>query len=47
MFEQIFYTKEYDINVPFEPKIIIDLGANVGFASVYFANRFPARKYLP
>ena len=44
MFEQIFYTKEYDINVPFEPKVIIDLGANVGFASVYFANRFPASK---
>src|SRR5438874_10004347 len=44
MFEQIFYRKDYDVNVPVDPKIIVDLGANVGFASVYFANRFPAAK---
>lgn len=46
MFGQIFYSKEYDINVPVDPKIIIDLGANVGFASVYFANRFPSAKIV-
>ena len=44
MFEQIFCTWDYDINVPVDPKIIIDLGANVGLASVYFANRFPDAK---
>ena len=44
MFEQIFLAKEYDITVPFNPKIIIDLGANVGYASVLFANRFPDAK---
>src|SRR5687768_6096851 len=44
MFEQIFVNKEYDINVPFEPKVIIDLDANVGYASVLFANRFPDAK---
>ena len=44
MFEQIFRTWDYDINVPVDPKIIIDLGANVGLASVYFANRFPNAK---
>jgi FkbM family methyltransferase len=41
MFEQIFYTKDYEIAIPIEPKIIVDLGANVGFASLYFSNRFP------
>ncbi|MDB5246304.1 MAG: FkbM family methyltransferase [Segetibacter sp.] len=41
MFEQIFYAKDYDIPVPVDPKIIIDLGANVGFGSIYFSNRFP------
>jgi FkbM family methyltransferase len=44
MFEQIFVNKEYDINIPFEPKIIFDLGANVGYASVLFANRHPHAK---
>ena len=44
MFEQIFYRKDYDVKVPVDPKIIVDLGANVGFASVYFANRFPGAK---
>ncbi len=41
MFDQIFYSKEYDVHVPINPTIIVDLGANVGFGSIYFANRFP------
>jgi FkbM family methyltransferase len=44
MFEQIFLNKEYDVHVNFSPISIIDLGANVGYASVYFANRFPNAK---
>ena len=40
-FKQIYVKKDYDISIDFEPKIIIDAGANVGLASVYFANRFP------
>jgi len=46
MFEQLFLKKEYDIEIPFEPKTIIDLGANAGFASIFFANRFPKSKIL-
>jgi FkbM family methyltransferase len=46
MFEQIFVDDQYKIEVPFGPKVIIDLGANVGFASIYFANRFPDAKIL-
>src|SRR4051812_4839069 len=41
IFEQLFLNKEYDIDVPFEPKAIIDLGAFAGFASILFASRFP------
>ncbi len=41
MFEQIFVNKEYHIKIPFDPSFIIDLGANVGYASIYFSNRFP------
>jgi len=44
IFRQIFIEKQYDIDVNFEPASIVDLGANVGYASVYFANRFPAAR---
>ena len=44
MFEQIFIDKQYDIEVPFTPKLIIDLGANVGYASILYANRYPDAK---
>ncbi|MEP6616818.1 MAG: FkbM family methyltransferase [Ginsengibacter sp.] len=44
MFDQIFADKQYDIKVPIEPKIIFDLGSNVGYASILFANRFPEAK---
>jgi FkbM family methyltransferase len=41
MFEQIFRARGYDIDIPTEPKWIFDIGANIGLASLYFANRFP------
>ncbi len=44
MFEQIFLNKEYEVPINFSPATIIDLGANVGYASIYFANRFPDAK---
>jgi len=44
MFEQVFADKQYDIKVPIDPQIIIDLGSNVGYASILFANRFPQAK---
>ncbi|OUS18670.1 hypothetical protein A9Q93_03375 [Nonlabens dokdonensis] len=41
VFYQVFLAQSYQINIPLNPKIIIDCGANVGLSSVYFANRFP------
>ncbi len=43
IFEQIFLEREYDFEFPqqFSPKLIIDGGANIGLAAVYFANRYP------
>lgn len=42
-FEQVFLSNESDYS--FEPgtppRVIVDGGANAGYASVYFANRFP------
>lgn len=41
VFYQLFSKTEYDIPVNFEPKLIIDAGANIGLAAVYFKNKFP------
>ncbi|HAB28705.1 MAG: hypothetical protein CMP05_00195 [Xanthomarina sp.] len=43
-FRQIFDAKEYAIDYPFLPKVIIDAGANVGLAAVYFSQRYPQAK---
>lgn len=38
---QVFINKEYELKTGRVPKVIVDAGANIGLASVYFANRFP------
>jgi FkbM family methyltransferase len=43
---QIFQLREYDFDFPNPPRRILDLGAYVGFAAVYFANRFPSAKII-
>lgn len=46
VFLQIFRDKEYHIDLGFEPEIIIDGGANVGLASIYFKNKYPNAKII-
>ena len=46
LFRQIFYDGEYDLEIPFEPKYIIDGGANIGFFAVLMANRYPSAKII-
>lgn len=45
-FHQIFTFKEYGMHLREEPKIIIDAGANIGLASLYFNNRYPKAKII-
>lgn len=46
-FEKVFVSQEYEFPYPNrEPGLIIDAGANVGYASIFFANRFPRSKIL-
>jgi len=40
-FEQVFIDNEYDFVTENPPKVIVDAGANIGLASIYFANKFP------
>lgn len=40
-FREIFLREEYALDLPFQPDIIIDAGANIGFTSLFFAHRYP------
>lgn len=46
VFDQIFLDREYDLNLPFVPEIIVDAGANIGLTSVFFANKYPGAKII-
>lgn len=47
VFEQIFVREEYrGLSRLKNPTMILDLGANVGFASAYFLTRFPAARVI-
>jgi FkbM family methyltransferase len=45
-FVHVFLNREYDIELPLAPRLIVDAGANVGYASVWFANRYPQAKIV-
>ncbi|MCZ8196450.1 MAG: FkbM family methyltransferase [Flavobacterium sp.] len=40
-FEEIFLTNLYDTTLPIIPKTIVDAGANVGLASLFFHLKYP------
>lgn len=43
---EIFGEACYSIDFDFEPKLIIDAGANIGLGAVYFTNRYPSAKII-
>ncbi|GEP50669.1 hypothetical protein FNO01nite_13410 [Flavobacterium noncentrifugens] len=40
-FEEIFLSHLYDIRLPIIPETIVDAGANVGFATLFFKIKYP------
>jgi FkbM family methyltransferase len=45
-FIEIFFLREYELKIPFQPRVIIDGGANIGLSALYFKNRFPDCKII-
>lgn len=46
VFSQVFFSLEYEFPLNFIPKNIIDCGANVGFASLYFSMKYPSSNII-
>jgi len=42
VYREIFHDKHYALPLDFEPRVIFDLGANIGASVLYFALRFPS-----
>src|SRR5215213_9438468 len=40
-FIEIFFHREYELKLDFEPRTILDGGANIGLSALYFKSRFP------
>lgn len=41
VFREIFFDRCYDLSLPEDARAIIDVGANVGYSTVWFALRYP------
>jgi FkbM family methyltransferase len=46
IYEDIVLRGHYALPLPFVPETIVDLGANIGMASVYYANQFPKARII-
>ncbi|WP_299550354.1 FkbM family methyltransferase [Seonamhaeicola sp.] len=46
IFRQLFIEEEYNVDIPFKVKTIVDAGANCGYSLVYFANKFKGAKII-
>jgi FkbM family methyltransferase len=45
-FNEVILRKEYLIPISFQPKRIIDGGANIGLTSIFFANQYPEAEII-
>lgn len=45
-YKKIFIDKEYEFVTERSPAVIVDAGANIGLASIYFANKYPQAKII-
>ncbi len=45
-FVKIFLDREYEIGVAKQPRVIVDAGANIGLASIFYANKYPDARII-
>ena len=45
-FYQCIFNEDYNINYDLDPKVIVDLGANIGLSAVFFKTKFPKAKII-
>lgn len=43
---EIVINNQYDCNLTHSPRVIVDAGANIGLASIFYANRYPAARII-
>ena len=41
VYEDVILEREYDYPISFSPRVIVDVGANCGLTSIFYANRYP------
>jgi len=46
VFRQLFGDREYRFPVAWPPRVIVDAGANIGLAALYFAHAFPRARVI-
>ena len=46
VFQQIFINEEYKFAIDRDPEVIIDAGANIGLASIYYSIKYPETKVI-
>ena len=47
LLNKIFHVQEYNFKIDnFNPQLILDCGANVGYSAAYFANKYPQAKII-
>src|SRR5258708_5068257 len=45
-YDKVFLKHDYQFPVSGTPEVIVDAGANIGFASIYFARQYPNAKII-
>jgi FkbM family methyltransferase len=46
LYNDLLLSGAYDVQLPHPPRTIVDAGANIGMATVYYANRYPKAKIV-
>lgn len=46
VYRQNLVDRQYEFPLPFTPHTIVDAGANIGMASIFFANRYPEARIV-